>query len=85
MKLTSSHGRNLVKDFLPIGAIIPSTTRSWETRSVLDPAAYYVATLHEEMPLFTDRGDLPFQVRVGLSLVGSRRLKAEEAFDTYWR
>ena len=85
MKLTSSHGRNLVKDFLPIGAIIPSTTRSWETRSVLDPAAYYVATLHEEMPLFTDRGALPFQMRVGLSLVGSRRLKAEEAFDTYWR
>src|SRR3990172_7018197 len=85
MKLTSSRGRNLVKDFIPIGAVIPSTTRAWETKSILNPAAYYVATLHEEMPLFTDRGELPFQMRVGLSLVGSRRLKTAEAFDTYWR
>ncbi len=85
MKLTSSRGRNLVKAYLPIGAVIPSTTRAWEARSTLAPAAYYVAFLQEQMPLFTDRGTLPFQMRVGLSLVGSRRLKTEEAFDTYWR
>jgi hypothetical protein len=85
MKLTSSRGRNLVKDFLPLGCVIPSTTRSWEAKSVLAPAAYYVAFLQEQMPLFTDRGALPFQMRVGLSLVGSRRLTIEEAFSTYWR
>lgn len=83
MKLTSSTGRNLIKDFVPIGTVISSTTRSLDTRATLSPGHYYVAFLQEQMPLFIDRGTRPFQMRVGLSLVGSRRLSLDEALSTY--
>jgi hypothetical protein len=85
-KMTSSSGRSLIRDFTPIGAVISSNNRSLDTRSVLAPGNYYVAFLQEQMPLFTDRqanAALPFQMRVGLSLVGSRRLSRAEALGTY--
>jgi len=83
MKLTSSAGRNLIKDYVPIGAVISSNTRSWDTRSILDPGHYYIAFIQEQMPLFTDRGALPFQMRTGVSLVGSRRLTLDEVLDPH--
>lgn len=83
LKLTSSAGRSLIRDFTPIGAVISSNTRSLDTKAVLGPGNYYVAFLQEQMPLFTDRQPLPFQMRVGLSLVGSRRLTRAEALGTY--
>jgi hypothetical protein len=35
------------------------------------------------MPLFTDREELPFQMRTGLSLIGTRRVTVDEALNTY--
>jgi hypothetical protein len=83
IKLTSATGRNLIKDFVPIGTVISATTRCLDTKAVLEPGNYYVAFLQEQMPLFTDRGTLPFQMRTGLSIVGSRRLAIDEALSTY--
>lgn len=83
MKMTSSTGRALVKDFVPIGSVISSTDRALDTKAVLDPMHYYIAFLSSQMPLFTDLGPLPFQMRTGLSLVGSRRLTPAETFSTY--
>lgn len=85
IKLTSSKGRALIKDYIPIGSVISSNNRSLDLKCVLDPQAYYIASIQEQMPLFTDRATLPFQMRTGLSLVGSRRLTREEALGTYWR
>lgn len=83
IKMTSSSGRSLIKQFVPIGSVISSNSRSLDTKSVLDPGAYYIAFLQEQMPLFTDRQPLPFQMRTGLSLVGSRRVTRDEALNTY--
>lgn len=83
IKMTSSSGRSLIKQFVPIGSVISSNSRCLDTKVVLDPGAYYIAFLQEQMPLFTDRQPLPFQMRVGLSLVGSRRVTVDEALNTY--
>lgn len=86
IKMTSSSGRSLIKQFVPIGSVIPSNSRSLDTRAVLDPGSYYIAFLQEQMPLFTERSSaplLPFQMRTGLSLVGSRRVTVDEALNTY--
>lgn len=83
IKMTSASGRSLIKQFVPIGSVISSNERSLDTKSILDPGAYYIAFLQEQMPLFTDRQPLPFQMRVGLSLVGSRRVTIDEALNTY--
>ena len=85
MRLTSSRGRSLIRDFSPIGAVISSTNRSLALKSILEPGHYYAASLQEQMPLFVDRQPLPFQVRTGISLVGSRRLTPAEAGVTYGR
>lgn len=88
MKMTSSAGRALVKDYVPIGSVISSNSRTLDTKAVLEPKHYYMAFLNEQMPLFTDRKPapgLPFQMRTGISLVGSRRLTVAEAFSTYNR
>lgn len=83
MKMTSSTGRALVRDFVPIGSVISSNERSLDTKALLDPQHYYVVDLQSQMPLFTDRGPLPFQMRTGVSLIGSRRLTPAETFSTY--
>jgi hypothetical protein len=83
IKMTSSKGRNLIKDFIPIGDVLSSTNRAMAADTILNPKHYYLATLQSQMPLFTDRGTLPFQMRTGLSLVGGRRLTMREADRTY--
>jgi hypothetical protein len=83
IKMTSSSGRSLIKQFVPIGSVISSNNRSLDTKSLLDPGAYYIAFLQEQMPLFTDREELPFQMRTGLSLIGTRRVTVDEALNTY--
>jgi len=74
IKLTSAVGRSLIKDYLPIGAVISSTNRSLGAGVLLDARRYYIAQIQEQMPLFTDRGTLPFQMRTTLAIVGSRRV-----------
>jgi hypothetical protein len=83
LKMTSSKGRNLIKDFIPIGNVLSSTNRAMAANTILHPKHYYLATMQSQMPLFTDRGPLPFQMRTGLSLVGGRRLTMREADRTY--
>jgi hypothetical protein len=83
IKMTSAKGRNLIKDFIPIGNVLSSTNRAMAANSVLDPAHYYLATIQSQMPLFVDRGTLPFQMRTGLSLVGSRRIPLNVLDRTY--
>jgi hypothetical protein len=83
IKMTSALGRNLIKDFIPVGNVLSSTNRAMALNTVLEPQRYYLATLQSQMPLFVDRGTLPFQMRTGLSLVGTRRLTMHEADRVY--
>lgn len=83
MKMTSGKGRSIVNNYVPIGVVIPSTSRSWDMRTVLSPADYMVAFISQQLPLFTDPGTLPFQMRTGLAMVGSRRLTLREFAATY--
>ena len=84
IKMTSSTGRSLIKDFAPIGSIISSAWRRLDTKAILDPAQYYVAILQSQMPLFVARNTgLAFQMRTDLGMLATRRLTPAEALVTY--
>ncbi len=83
LKMVSGKGRSIVSNYMPIGAVIASTSRSWYMHSVLDPADYLVAFISQQMPLFTDPGTIAFQMRTGLAMIGSRRLTLREFAATY--
>lgn len=83
MKLAAAVGRALIKDLIPIGAVLSANDRSLDLRTVLDPKQFYIATIVSQFPTFTDRGSQPFQMRTGVSIIGSRRLTLAESAITY--
>ena len=83
MKLSASIGRALIKDLIPIGSVLSANDRSLDLKTILDPRQFYVATIVSQMPTFTDRGSQPFQMRTGISIIGSRRLTLQEAGIPY--
>ena len=85
IKLTSSDGRNLIQNFTPIGGVLSTTQyrRGMANNTILEPGAYYLATLQSQMPLFVDRGTLPFQMRTAVGFNSFRRLTIPEIFKPY--
>ena len=88
IKLSSSDGRNLIQNFTPIGGVLSTTQyrRGMANNTILEPGAFYLATIQSQMPLFTDRAappPIPFQMRTAVGFNAFRRLTVPEIFTPY--
>lgn len=82
-KITDHTGHPIVRDFFPIAAILSNNTRSWPCKSILGPLEFYRAIFYENPGLFAanplgDAATPAFQARVGVSIIGSRRVPNPE-------
>ncbi len=83
IKLSDFSGPPIVRDYLPLAAILSQNTRSWPCRSVLGTNEYYKVSLYDNPGLFAanplgDAATIPFQARTGISIIGSRRVPKPE-------